>query len=350
MNEINYISFASMGKTIGMNLYKIPQDVDLIVGISQNGLLAGNLLALSLNIPIIDLDGFIFDRKPRHGFSRKTKKPISLPHEARHVLIVEDMVRSSEALDQVKNRIYEAGIQQQMTFCSVYTDESHSNLVDITLSRLSSPAFFEWGIMHSPSLEDVCIDIDGVLCMDPTRDENDDGPAYLNFLKHARPHTLPSHNVGYLVTNRLEKYREETTQWLNKHNIKFKKLHMLDLPDAKTRRSLNIYTAFKAYIFHNYSNSPLFIESEKKQAIEIARLSKKPVFCFSDKQLYNPELLSLASTHTNGYHSNTFSKAKKFAARLFRPGTKQQKPLRNTPSLQGTWSVKNPEKEMSCQP
>ncbi|MEX0771819.1 MAG: phosphoribosyltransferase family protein [Balneolales bacterium] len=288
---MNYISFADMGKTIVSNLYKIPQDVDLIVGIPRSGLLAGNLIALSLNIPIIDFDGFIDNRKPRHGFSRKTKTQISFPRDAKHVLIVDDTIFSGKSLAQVKDKIERATINQQMTYCTVYAAPNGFEKVDIFFERLFPTTVFEWNIMQCAALKDSCIDIDGVLCMDPLNSENNDGPGYLNFLKNARPLSLPSLKVGYLVTNRLEKYRKETEAWLSKHNIQYKKLHMLDLPDAETRKRHNNYASFKALIYKSYPDSHFFIESNKSQAIGITRLAGKPVLCFSDKKLYTPELL-----------------------------------------------------------
>jgi len=41
---------------------------------------------------------------------------------------------------------------------------------------------FEWNALHHSNPERFCVDIDGVLCRDPTEAENDDGESYLEFL------------------------------------------------------------------------------------------------------------------------------------------------------------------------
>lgn len=325
-----------MGKTIVMNLYKIPRDVDLIVGIPRSGLLAGNLIALSLNIPIIDLDGFIENRKPRHGFTRKTKANVSLPRKARHALIVDDTILSGNTLAHVKEIISKTFINQKVTYCAVYADPRSMELVDIYLEKLPSPRAFEWNIMHNSILEECCIDIDGILCKDPTKKQNDDGPAYLNFLKNAEPLSLPSHTAGYLVTSRLEKYRRETEAWLQKHNIRYKQLHMLDLPDAKTRGRLNAHASFKAQVYKSYREAPLFIESEPHQAMAIARLTGRPALCYSDQKIYTPALsVALLDQKIQTFHSRVINKAKKVAVRLFdstgfiikKPNSSQEAPI-----------------------
>ena len=42
-------------------------------------------------------------------------------------------------------------------------------------------------MIHSTSLENCCVDIDGVLCKDPTAEDNDEGPNYERFLSNAVP-------------------------------------------------------------------------------------------------------------------------------------------------------------------
>ena len=48
------------------------------------------------------------------------------------------------------------------------------------------------------------MDIDGVLCADPTPEENDDGEKYRHFLLNAPPLFIPKVTIGTLVTSRLE--------------------------------------------------------------------------------------------------------------------------------------------------
>ncbi len=129
---------------------------------------------------------------------------------------------------------------------------------------------------------------DGVLCLDPTETENDDGPAYLSFLQTARRLSSPTQVIGHLVTSRLERYRPETEAWLKQHDIRFGKLHMLDVPTAAERRRLNLHGRFKTGIYRGLDDALLFIESEPDQAREIAESSGKPVLCFATQELFRP--------------------------------------------------------------
>jgi uncharacterized HAD superfamily protein len=72
---------------------------------------------------------------------------------------------------------------------------------------------------HGHLLKYCCVDIDGVLCLDPTDCQNDDGAAYEKFLEEAVPMLAPTRPIGALVTSRLEKYRGLTEKWLAKHVI-----------------------------------------------------------------------------------------------------------------------------------
>lgn len=50
-------------------------------------------------------------------------------------------------------------------------------------------------------------------------EENGDGEKYLNFIKNAEVMFLSTGKIYALVSNRLEKYRTETEQWLKYHDI-----------------------------------------------------------------------------------------------------------------------------------
>ena len=56
---MHYRSVADLNEDIKANLHKIPEDVTLIVGVPRSGMLAANLIALYLNIPLTDIDNFI---------------------------------------------------------------------------------------------------------------------------------------------------------------------------------------------------------------------------------------------------------------------------------------------------
>ena len=96
-----------------------------------------------------------------------------------------------------------------------------------------------------------------------------------------------------MVTSRLEKYRPETEAWLRKNHVKYNKLVMLDLPDMAARQRANCHASFKAKEYGSSTDYMLFVESSMPQAVEINRLTKKPVLCtetfrmiYESKSLY----------------------------------------------------------------
>lgn len=287
---MNYRSISDLSYTIRNNLYKLPENIDLIIGVPRSGMMVANILALFLNIKITDLSSYIADTPLRHGHTRIIRFPALLkPSDAKNVLIIDDSIDSGKSLDRTRSVIADL-YNQKKIYCAVYSTEKASRKVDIFFEIVPQPRIFEWNVMHRPFLEKCCLDIDGVLCFDPTDVENDDGINYINFLRHARALIVPSYRIGHLVTSRLEKYRNETEQWLNTHNVIYNQLHMLDLPDAQTRRQLGCHAAFKAEIFRSLKEAELFIESEANQAIEIAKLSGKTVLCTATQKMYYPEI------------------------------------------------------------
>ncbi|TIR64593.1 MAG: phosphoribosyltransferase, partial [Mesorhizobium sp.] len=196
------------------------------------------------------------------------------------------------AMRDARSKIAAAGIPGDFVYAAVFGLLSQHNETDIVFEVVPHPRMFQWNFMHHVFLEQCCVDIDGVLCLDPTADENDDGPAYEKFLTEARPLLGPTRKIGWLVTSRLEKYRKLTEAWLAKHEIKYDHLVMLDLPSKAERQRLGAHGSFKAE-FYRKSDAILFIESEHEQAIKIAKLSGKPVLCVETNIVSFPDAFSL---------------------------------------------------------
>jgi uncharacterized HAD superfamily protein/hypoxanthine phosphoribosyltransferase len=283
-------TYHDLQRDILQNLWRIPNDVDVIVGIPRSGMLVASFMSLSLNLPLVDLDGFCSGRVFESGTTRR-RNNASL--HFRRALIVDDSSRTGEALARAVEKLNTAScVLPPVVTCVVYGTSAIRDAVDIVMEIIDQPRIFEWNVLHHPGiLKDACLDIDGVLCHDPNHAENDDGPAYLDFLKEARPLYLPSHPIKALVTSRLEKYRPETENWLSRHGIVYEKLIMLDLPNAMERRKAGAHGSHKA-AYYRSSSATLFVESELKQAHEIARLSGKPVLSLEGPRMCMPNSFS----------------------------------------------------------
>lgn len=284
---MHYRSYADLAGLVARSLHRIPRSVDLVVGIPRSGLLPASMIALGLNRPMADLTGFMAGRTLGNGITRTV--PGSGLTRFRHALIVDDSIRSGETLRQVRARIEQNGSPAEtVTFLAAYATKEAvaAGHMDMHLEVCPTPRAFEWNVMHHIVMEAACLDIDGVLCRDPTPAENDDGERYTRFLLEVEPLHLPTRPVRRLVTSRLEKYRAQTEDWLRRNGVQYGTLDMLDLPDAATRRRLRPHARFKAEVYRKDAGAKLFVESCGHQAPEVARLSGKPVLCIETQTLF----------------------------------------------------------------
>lgn len=280
-----YRSLAELNRCILQNAHRVPEDVDLIVGLPRSGLLAANLLALNLGLSLADFDGFLEGRKLASGrrVAGLQEQPVT------HALVLDDTVATGAQMVKVRERLAAASLPCKVSVGAVYVMPETAHLVDLAFELLDGPRMFEWNLMGHYLLPTSCIDIDGVLCLDPTAEQNDDGEGYRKFLVEAPPLIRPRAELGWLVTSRLEKYRPETERWLAARGIRYRELIMLDLPSKAERQRQRAHGSFKAEV---YSRTPasLFIESEDGQAREIARRSGKPVLCIETSRMYYPSV------------------------------------------------------------
>lgn len=289
---MHYRSVADLNDDIIAGLPLIPADVDLVVGIPRSGLLAGTLMALALNVPVTDVEGFVAGRVLCAGRTRRRDLFDVHPHRARRVLVMDDSADTGQSIRAARDRLASAFPNIPFSFCVVYGTSPQCDGVDVLVKVVPQPRLFQWNAMHHNMLARCCVDIDGVLCADPTEGENDDGEEYLRFLLNAAPLHTPTKSIGWLVTSRLEKYRRETEAWLEKRGIEYGELVMLDLPSREERLRLGSHAAFKAEVYGRATSALLFIESDREQARDICRLAGKPVLSLGSQEMFTPEPLS----------------------------------------------------------
>lgn len=285
---MNYRNVSDLSVLTSKYASKIPQGVDLVVGIPRSGTLMASLIALKMNLPLTDLYAFVRNDDLKRGNTRNYKQEALVkPQDAKQILLVDDSIATGNSMRAAVARIREVYSGSVVTMVA-FAQQHNVADVDVHLEIVEMPRVFEWNIMHHHVITQACVDIDGVLCVDPNMAENDDGAHYREFLLTAKPLFIPSVQVAHLVTSRLEKYRPETEAWLKRHGVSYGKLHMLDLPSAAERRRLNAAHTFKARIYQEQLHAILFVEGEERQAREIMRLSNKSVYCTATNEMYVP--------------------------------------------------------------
>lgn len=286
----NYKSYADLACDIALGIQTLPE-VDLIVGIPKSGLIPAVMIANFLNCEMVDLDTFLFTSSKRSGKRKVNRANVG---KTTRVLVVDDSVNTGRQFNEVRSRLSHFGEDYEFLFCAVYglKKNAHQEVADYVLSNVEQPRFFQWNYRNHIIAEHALFDLDGVLCVDPTDDQNDDGDLYREFIANARILSIPRKKLSAIVTSRLERFRSETEDWLSKNNVRYGELIMLDLPTASERRRLRAHAPFKAEVYSS-RDEVLFVESNWKQARDIARISDKPVICTeNDFLLYGSEHLS----------------------------------------------------------
>lgn len=273
MNLLEYRSIADMNRLILENLYKLSHDIDLVVGVPRSGMLPANLIALYLNKPFTDINSFVSDGRIYLSGERGNGLDIS---NIKKILLVDDSIASGKAMSKAKEYIAPVADRYEVTYGVVFAMTSSKDQVDFYCEIIDAPRVFQWNIFHHSLLNKACFDMDGVLCVDPPVD--DDGPQYLDYIENAIPLYIPTVTIDTIVTCRLEKYRQPTEAWLDRHHIKYNRLVMLPFSTKAERIKWGKHGEYKGKTMKESGNI-LFVESSLEQAHEINHISCCPVFC-----------------------------------------------------------------------
>jgi len=306
---MNYKNYSDLNVDISEEIYKVPSNSELIIGIPRSGMVPAYMIAAHLNLPVVTLNEFLSGHRGSVG-----TRPIRVDLDnIKNILVVDDSVNTGNATKEAKKDLASFTDNFDFTFCAIYSATKETQFVDFYFKHISQPRVFQWNYKNHILNTRSCYDIDGVLCHDPSDDQNDDGERYIDFILNAPPLFIPSRYIPCLVTSRLEKYRKETEDWLNKHDIKWGELIMLNLASAEERRKLRIHGKFKGEVFSNREEA-FFIESNWKQAKEIFRIAQKPVFCTHNDVLIQNEsditYFDNALKHSNSWNSHITSDMK----------------------------------------
>lgn len=289
---MKYITINELNETIRNNIWKIPRDIDFIIGVPRSGMIGASIIASYLNVPLIDVNSFLLGLEPWGGlrFEYFTKK-----HEKTNkVLVIDDTVSSGRAMNEVKNKLSKSNDNLTFIYMCVYLEGWGEEVVDLYLydireytNNFTEIVIYEWNILqHNINFMDTCLyDMDGVLCVDPPDERNE--KEYLKYIKNAKPLFIPRTKIGGIVTYRLIKNREVTQRWLFENGITYDKLTMFNANSWDERNKMNISPEeFKGNFYKINDKYKLFVESNDYQAKKISEISNKPVYCVETNKVY----------------------------------------------------------------
>lgn len=265
-----------------------------IVGIPRSGMLAASIVALKMNLPLLTIEQFYSNSAPSNGITRKLRNV----HSKGCYIVLDDSYNTGRSIKEQKSRIEskadEIGVQTYVGV--VYSSSKAPSGIDFYIEHVPQPRMFEWNMFHSFVVERTMFDIDGVLCVDPTKKETVTQSLYREFLNKTLPLFLYTGKAKAIVSSRLEEDRSATVNWLERHSLEYEELVLSKYNSVEERRKAADHGIKKGEIYRE-SNAELFVESELKQALDICRVSGKYVFCTENNRLISPfdeETISLS--------------------------------------------------------
>lgn len=253
-----------------------PISYDVIIGIPRSGLLVANTIALKLGKPFTVPELFCKDVYWKSKFIDKKK-------DYKNILLVDDSIDSGETLRKNMDYLYSFRKDLKITKAALIATEEAKDLVDMYYRVIPQPRIFEWNILHAKKAK-LALDLDGVICENcpPGIDENEE--LYCEWAKNARPYLIPNFEIDVIVSNRLEKYRFETEQWLYEHNVRWKNLILWNIQTKEERKGR--YAERKIEILLKIKPE-MFWESNLGQAEQIWAKTKIPTLCVDEMILFS---------------------------------------------------------------
>lgn len=273
----NYRNFNYINALIMHGLTKIPDNIDLVVGIPRSGLIVSSLIAEYIGKPSTDLFSYLND-VDNYKLNIGSIAPASDVKNANIILLVDDAVGVGITIEKAKNLILAKKPSVKVITCTEFVEPFSKNKVDIYFSILKDQ-FLPWSVLKR-GISEACCDIDGVLTEDVPNEVNDDGEKYINFLRNQKPKYRPDRKIHTLVTGRLEKYRTITEDWLKTHNVQYGQLIMCQCANNLERAKQDM-GQYKSDVFRK-TGLQLFIESDYREASVIKKLNPdKCVYCMA---------------------------------------------------------------------
>lgn len=289
---MKYITLADLSKTIRDNLWKIPKDIDFVIGVPRSGTMVASIICSYLNVPLIDVNSYVAGLKPSGG--RRLAYYNQSHIKSGKVLVVEDTVYYGHTINKAKQLLESCKRGDKLIYMCAYLEGPGENAVDFYLedvrqytNNFTDIVYYEWNLFqHGDAVTRrwMC-DIDGVFLPDPPDERNQE--EYIKYIQTAPSLFVPLTPVGALVTYRLIKYADITTKWLADNGIRYDELYMFKADSWQERHdSGKTPELIKANAYKASPRYNLFIESSDYQAKLINQLSGKPVYCVETNKVY----------------------------------------------------------------
>lgn len=275
----NLTKMITLNDLVRMTIDLMPRIIKpkAIVAIPRSGVIPASIISTLTHSPLYTVNQKTLDICFVGSGSRFDEKGSS----GEFVYLVDDSSYSGGTIKTVKEAVIKKFSAEIKTVTPI-SSEIYFDKIDIYHSCYDNH-FFEWNIYNTHAK--CAFDLDGVLCRDFNKNEDDDGPIYIDAMQNMDISTIqPRRYPISIVTARLEKYREITEKWLSSKGFKIKELHMGPW-ETKGERNLVDIGLWKSNII-NGMDEQIFVESDLDIAKTIKRNTKKSVICSTTGDVY----------------------------------------------------------------
>jgi len=249
-----------------------------VLGIPRSGMLPASIVALWLNLPLYKMNNLsreieIMSACSEFGGLRMRDRETS----DGKILVIDDTIFAGVAIADTREKI-----KEEVIYAVVYAHPDSLDKVDLFGRELDPPHLLEWHFFNSDHVTRALFDLDGIFCPNVPYDKCRNEEAYIEYIKNVEPlyHRIPNEPCHGIVTARLDKYRDITEEWLEKHGIKYGFLKMFPTEKADIRDRNHIVEAanFKSKMFTE-SGASFFVESEPAEAALMRSQVDRLVIC-----------------------------------------------------------------------
>jgi hypoxanthine phosphoribosyltransferase len=251
----------------------LPKDFDAIVAIPRAGMLVGSVLALKLGSPLTYPQsfskGFVWHSGFGANFNRR--KTMTIISQCKKVLLVDDSINNGRTMKMAEEFVRRFNPNMEIYKAAITATWKGKKFVDYyhVLIPAGWYSVYEWQLSTGYKGNNVCSDMDGVLTEECSPCKSED--IYLAWIKTAKPLFKPKYELNAIITDRLEKHRKETEEWLAKNNIEYKQLLMAKTVQDRSDHKKDCLLELK----------PIFyIESNYELARMLWNKTRIPILCY----------------------------------------------------------------------
>jgi hypoxanthine phosphoribosyltransferase len=246
----------------------------MIIGVARSGLIPATQLACLLHLPLMSVS--VSDAVPLNLGTGVRGLEMDCKCITR-ALLVDDSCVSGNTLNNVKAKLARHLHGVEIATMAVYCDSQAMTKIDLPLVHAPMPHFFEWNWSNSFLIPRMAVDLDGLLCPDPSEKVAANPQEYIEWMKNVKPNQFRFNRrpVPAIVTMRPEDTRDITIEWLNKHRIYYDELHCWpgSVVDAR-RLQQNETIKWKSHILRELKERrgiKIYVDSHRKLAADIAK-------------------------------------------------------------------------------